>query len=102
MITAQHFADTLNGMMEVDPTATHAPIINRIPCNKALADHPYVIVDQLGHPDRTVVGIVGVINGILTEAGSTEVLAYQFDDAEDGNGTTRNALKGFRVVPRQD
>jgi hypothetical protein len=62
----------LNSAYDDDPSALHALICNRVPCNEKLANHPtvQVSVNELTNtPNPTyVVGMLGIINGILDAA----------------------------------
>lgn len=72
--------DTLNAAFANDPGAIHALIINRVPCNQALADHPTVQVDSSPVGTGTSVGALGLINAV-TETLTGERIAIKFDDA---------------------
>ncbi len=63
--------DCLNTAFQADPNAIHALIVNRVPCNKALADHPDVVVDNppVIEGEHYSVGALGLVNGILTANG---------------------------------
>jgi hypothetical protein len=94
MITAQSIVDLLNSMYANDPVATHALCINRVPCSQTLADHPTVIVDELGFKTgRWVVGLLGVLNGLLAD--DPDKVAMMFED----NGPGSRHLTGFLLVP---
>lgn len=59
--------DMLNDAASRDPAAIHALLVNRVPCNEALADHPHIQVDAgKTIPNSSHVGTLGVINGILS------------------------------------
>ncbi|KKN88349.1 hypothetical protein LCGC14_0249120 [marine sediment metagenome] len=59
---AQVIVDYLNGLLELDRPAVAALIANRVPCNKALADHPTCqVVAQHG---SCHVGLLGILNGL--------------------------------------
>lgn len=77
--------DCLNSAFAADPAAMAALISNRVPCNQALADHPYVVVDQ----HRTIVteggmvGMLGILNGVLSAHGLPIVVAKWEAKEED-------------------
>lgn len=81
-----HAIDILNEMLALDPTATHLLVETRVPCNDQLEQHPSIqIGGEAGSP--TVVGVLGVLNGIFgtygAEAGRLEgygPIAAMFDD----------------------
>ena len=84
---------TLNEAFAADPAALHALLVNRVPCNQALADHSTLQVTQdPALPETTyVVGLLGVINGIVEELTGDRVAA-RWDYS-----TTPPTLKGFQV-----
>lgn len=84
---SENIRDLLNSAMKCDPVAIHALIVNRVPCNQALVEHPCVVVDDLGAPDRSVVGLLGILNGLLPES---HRVAYQIDES--------GLLVGFEVI----
>jgi len=60
-ITPQEVCDLLNELIELDPTAIGALMINCVPCNEGIADHPTVQVYER-HQGFTL-GVLGLING---------------------------------------
>jgi hypothetical protein len=94
---AQEVATALTSAWEADPAAMHCLIINRVPCNQALEDHPFVGVDLLpaGPPTTRVVGMLGVINGMLRALGLPPI-CVQFSDVADAEG--RKRIVGFAVA----
>lgn len=58
----------LNSAYKADPEAVHALLVNRVPCNKELSDHPYIQVHRSQTLDDNAynVGLLGIINGILS------------------------------------
>ena len=91
-------SEILQRAFETDPNAMHALTVNRVPCNQALADDPYVIVDNPPVLGRThfSVGMIGVLNGILVGLDLPRV-AYKLDDEVDAEG--RHRFLGFCDVP---
>lgn len=85
--------DCLNSAFAADPAAMAALVSNRVPCNAALADHPFVVVDQ----HRTIVaegglvGMLGVLNGVLSAHGLPVAVAEWTTNADD----EWNKLVGF-------
>jgi len=59
-ITIDEVITLLNELIALDKSAVAALLANRVPCNKALADHPTV---QVGLQND--VGMLGVINGLF-------------------------------------
>lgn len=53
----------------------------RVPCNEALADGPFIVVEETDGPTTAwTVGVLGLINGVLTAAGQPLVAAIYSDD----------------------
>jgi len=64
-------AECLNTAFAADPNAIHALLVNRVPCNQSLAEHPHVVVDNPPVIDgqHFSVGALGLVNGVLTANG---------------------------------
>jgi hypothetical protein len=66
-MTNETLADTiierLNDIARTDPVAMDALIKARVPCNKAMAEHPTVQVTATD--EGGIVGILGLLNGIV-------------------------------------
>jgi hypothetical protein len=59
---AESLVSYINDLMELDKPAIAAMFANRVPCNKALADHPTVqVTAQHGGYH---VGLIGILNGL--------------------------------------
>jgi hypothetical protein len=54
----------LNEMAAADPEATRALAFTRVPCNRALADHPTIEVLADDDMASFEVGLLGVVNGL--------------------------------------
>src|SRR5687767_9721629 len=93
------FLKVLQRAFEADPSALHCLIVNRVPCNQKLADDPSVVVegDRVLEGLNPQVGMLGILNGILSEAGSDELLTAKFDKS---NAPIR--LLGFELRPKGD
>jgi hypothetical protein len=62
-ITVDQAIDALNSMLEADPRAISALVAQRVPCTRALADHPTA---QVGDDHGVLlIGLLGVLNGIF-------------------------------------
>lgn len=59
---ADQIAALMNAALTADPDAINALLATRVPCNKALADHPTVQVGR--ESDGWTLGPVGLLNGI--------------------------------------
>jgi hypothetical protein len=81
----------LNEAFARDPQAMHALLTNRIPCNRDLADDPFVVVEvNRVLDDAQTVGALGLVNGVLSATGQPLVAAKYSDT---GAGPIR--LLGF-------
>jgi hypothetical protein len=76
--------DTLNSAFRADPAAVQTMFQLRRPCNRALADHPNILVAATGEgeSEKFSIGLLGIINGIIAAAAG-ECMAVQVD--EQGN-----------------
>jgi hypothetical protein len=89
----------LNEAFERDPGAIHTLIVNRIPCNAALADDPLIQVGlgfaSVKNEDQQYfqVGALGLINGVLA-ANGLPLVAVKFSDEPDEYG--RRTILGFQ------
>lgn len=80
----------LNEAFVADPSAIHALLCNRVPCNLALADHPTVQVQAnpvIEDGKTWTVGLIGMLNGVL-EPLTGQRVAAQWEDGK---------LLGFQV-----
>jgi hypothetical protein len=87
-------AEVMQRAYEADPNAMHSLVCIRVPCNQALADDPHVIVDRppVLAGDFWQVGILGVLNGVLSANGLQKV-AVKWSDEKDEDG--RSKIVGF-------
>lgn len=91
-MTAQDMAKTLNDALAVDPACISTMFNIRRTCNQQLTDHPHIqVLGETGKPG--VIRFIGLLNGMLLDSGSTDVLVMTIDDAAQGN------VIGFSVVP---
>ncbi len=85
-----------------DPTAVHALMCTRFPCNFDLAEHPHVVVTQApvrysgDVTPRPVVGLLGIINGFLNSIGSLNVVSMDFSQSFPNE---LRVLLGFSLTP---
>ena len=75
---------------DADPAATHALVVNRVPTNQAMIDHPFARCDETPLPGgqlRPNLGMLGVINGLLAAIGLAEdqLIATQWDGEIEPN-----------------
>jgi hypothetical protein len=93
----QRAVDALNEAFKRDPAAMHALVATGIPCNQALADDPFIIVDQMpvlkGGPYHSV-RLGGVLAGIMDAIGLPKI-ATHWSDLTDDDG--RKKMIGFCV-----
>jgi hypothetical protein len=84
--------DALNMALDNDPDAMQSLFAHRVPCNRALADHPTIEVGCGDDGDEPFdVGLLGIINGCLRTAGIGTVAARYTMPYEDGT----SPLVGF-------
>jgi len=76
--------ECLNKAFAADSNAMQALMVNRVPCNRALADDPFVQVQQCSVLDNESfqVGAIGLINAVLAATGQ-QLVAIMFDDPDD-------------------
>ncbi len=79
---AQKIVDYLNDLLDHDRPAIAALVVNRVPCNEELADHPTCQAGQ--QHGGYYFGFLGVLNGLcgVDEMGFGPVIAV-FDDPEN-------------------
>lgn len=76
--------DYLNSINAADPRALNCLLCNRVPANQALLDHPHVVVNAV-RPGVETVGLLGIINGLLTSFGLDRVASQYGAPEEDGH-----------------
>lgn len=86
--------DALQAAFASDPNAIHALIVNRVPCNRLLADDPFVAVEQppVLPTGNYQVGPLGLVNAVLA-ANDLPLVAVKFSDEKDSKGCAK--LLGF-------
>ena len=92
---------TLQSAFDADPSAMRSLVVNRVPCNQELADHPSIVVSDvpIPGPPRFEVGLIGVIVGLMCDAGCRRVVGWKFDKpAEDSPDLAK--FLGFALVER--
>lgn len=97
--------EVMNRGYEEDPNAIHSLICNRVPCNTKLAEDKTIVVDDISkllyqEEPCPQVGLLGIINGILDEAGSDELLVGVFQDLP--TNPPRRILTGFGLRKKED
>lgn len=89
--------DCLNDAYQRDPAAVQALLINRVPCNQALVEHPQIPVEGFPHgqepPEFFMVGALGLVNGVL-QALNQPLVAMQWSTPDPV--THRRKLLGFQ------
>src|SRR6185312_14369952 len=76
---SQQIVDLLNELHGLDPTFLDTLIEHRVPCNKAIEDHPSVTVHAEKPEDPGVVGLLGIIEGIVGIDGDIIMADYDAD-----------------------
>lgn len=86
--------DALNAAFAADPNAIHALLMNRVPCNRFLADDQFVQVGENGALPfgHFHVGALGLVNAVLAANGLPLVAAIFGDSPIDAN---HDPLLGF-------
>src|SRR5580692_9884784 len=107
-IEVQAVVDLLNSAISCDRSAVEALLRQRVPCNRALADHPLIVVDVAGFGFRPSpvnlepeeierrgfdVGVGGVFAAIGALAGGN--IGAEWDFADEANP----CLLRFRILP---
>ena len=91
----------LNAAFASDPRAIHALLLNRVPCNTALANHPFIEVEKTTvlHGDENYsVSMVGMINGLLSSMNLPPVgVVWQKLNQNDPDSTS--VIVGFAALP---
>lgn len=90
-VSVEEMCTVLNRMLKADPEAMRKLVLDRVPCNRALADDPTAQVAE--DEDGTfTIGLIGVLNGILgIKEGWGPIAAII--DAED------NSIQSFMPTP---
>lgn len=98
---SQETVDLLNNAFNSDRNAIHALMTNKVPCNRELADDPYIVVSSVPVLDGSFkevsedslcqVGCLGLINGILA-ANNLPLVAMKFEESEV---SCRSKMVGF-------
>lgn len=94
---------SLNAAFNADPAAIHSLMVNRVPCDDALADHPTLPVDVIPlentGSERYAVGALGLLNLLMAEF-SDHRLEVQFS-AEPVDREGRRSIVGFQTRARR-
>ncbi len=84
--------DLLNSAYDADPAATYALMVDRVPCNDKLRNHPTILTIEDSAPvTRTFVGELGLLNGLISASGKVVALKTDPKTAE---------FLGFSLVDR--
>ena len=91
-IKVEEVVELLNDMYKLDPEAAHSFITQRVHCNKELADHPTIQVNNYTEPGKHMVGLLGFLNGLFgTNDNGYGCICAIYDNS--------NTLKEFRYCP---
>lgn len=97
-LTADDAIQFLNELLRMDRAAIAALVINRVPCNEALANHKSVQVATLN--DGYLVGMLGILNGLfgVDEAGFGPIAAvYDGENLSKFQRTVPETVKNYYV-----
>lgn len=81
MVTSDMVLKVLNEALKADKDAVNGICQYRVPCNEELAFHPTIQV-KLTRLKRYEVGFIGILNGILEEAGEPKISMVIDDTGE--------------------
>lgn len=76
MITSQKIASLLNEVLAADPQAMYFLMCAMGPANKALLEHPTIVV-KVPAPGQQVVGWLGVLQGVTAMDGHNIWAVYE-------------------------
>lgn len=92
------FLETMTRAFQNDPNAIHSLMCNQVPCNQKMADDKTIVVEDyskaLMEDNAFRIGLLGIINGILEDAGSDELLTSLWQELP-GTNPLRRVLIGF-------
>lgn len=77
--SAKEVAEFLEELRTLDSNAISALFNNYVPCSQDTVNHDHVIVD--GSDEKPTLGVLGLINGLLTKCGSKEVIYVIKDES---------------------
>jgi len=90
-VTPQEVCDLLNELLKLDYDCAHGLISYRQQCNKLVADHPSIQVQQYKGDNFPKVGIVGVLNGIFgIRDDGMGAICFEIDNGK---------VLGFKLTP---
>lgn len=89
-VSIDHVVDMLNEILAIDPVALSELGRLSVPCNKKLAEHPTVQVRATAGKHDYRVGLLGILNGVLSKS-SPGIIQAIVDDEDD------NKLLRFQV-----
>lgn len=97
-VSVDEAIEYLNSLIESDPVAIRALLMNRVPCSGDLAEHPTCQVRAI---DRGLyVGMMGVLNGLFgIYPDGYGKINYIIKDSENHLG---GILVGFSKVPPEE
>lgn len=85
MKTTQDVVLMLNKAAQMDPGAIHVLLCNRIPCKKELGESGVCIIPNIAiEGEHHVIGLIGVINGVLSTLGLNKIGIKVLDGKFDG------------------
>lgn len=95
-MTSDDIAQLLNEALERDRAAIHSLIINRVPTNSSMIEHPTIMVDPMPSEDFPTLGLLGILNGLAGLEG--KIIEMVWEKRENGP----NMLVRFRAVTLED
>lgn len=93
VVSIDHIVHMLNEILAIDPVAVSELGRLSVPCNRKLAEHSTVQVRATAGKHDYRVGLLGILNGVLSKS-SPGVIQAIVDDDNDNNKLLR-----FKVSP---
>jgi hypothetical protein len=80
-MNAKQIVDSLNRFYKLDPHNIQTLLCIRLPTNQAIVDDPYFIAEENRVlPGNFNIGWLGILNGILSEHNSNQLVAMSFHE----------------------
>lgn len=100
-VTIDETVAFLNELFAIDPTMLKAMIINRVPCNQKMADHPTVQVWDFDGDTR--VGLLGFLNGLFGVSDkATGAIGVVLKNKDDSFIDNQDIVEFTRLAPKKE
>ena len=84
-LQVQIMVKALNAAVNANKAAMHALLINRVPVGQEMIDDPHMVVDSMPGSQSYSLGMLGVINGILSSVGMPRIAARWEKEVDEGH-----------------